>query len=487
VAAGKQSIASWQLLEPILRAQNPWWSDRELDVPAHRRRPFAGLASALKTGSLILVLRGPRQVGKTTTMLQIVQDLLRDGVPDTDVLFINFDEPLFQEPLALRTLLDGYETTIRRRSFAQGHWFAFFDEVHKIDNWATQVKALQERSDVRMMITGSSAVLVGRKARESLAGRTLTTEFPPFSFREVLETWEPHLVKGLPSPLDVHAIAEKGRAAFEHVRDATRPPTRRQALRQRLERYYTRGGYPRLHSGDVPDDRWADYVREAIFERVLGVDIPDLFPVDSPRALREVYLHVARQTGQQLSQLALAQKLNAAGIAVTQPTVGRYLHYLSDALLVREFRAYPSAHASAARKPVKVALTDLGVRNAIFRNAPSLFESPPEDVGPLVETLVQTVLWGTDLQVSFYRESVREQSRRVEREVDFIVEDDAGNALPIEVKFRAHIGPDDFAGLRALQARRHFDRAIMVTRDTWDERDEPPCLLVPLLDFLLAF
>ena len=53
------------------------------------------------------------------------------------------------------------------------------------------------------------------------------------------------------------------------------------ALAVALDRYYSRGGYPRLHSGEVEDDGWADYLVETVFNRVLGVDIPDLFRFSS--------------------------------------------------------------------------------------------------------------------------------------------------------------------------------------------------------------
>jgi predicted AAA+ superfamily ATPase len=59
--------------------------------------------------------------------------------------------------------------------------------------------------------------------------------------------------------------------------------------------------------------------------------------------------------------------------------------------------------------------------------------------------------------------------------------------IPIEVKFRSQIESADFAGLMALHKKRRFECAIMVTRDTWDRRTNPPCLMIPLLDFLLAF
>jgi predicted AAA+ superfamily ATPase len=204
--------------------------------------------------------------------------------------------------------------------------------------------------------------------------------------------------------------------------------------------------------------------------------------------LRHIYLEAARRTGSEVSQGGLAQDCNAAGFRTTQPVVGRYLHYLADALLIREFRRYPLARGRTARVPVKITLTDLGVRNAIFRGAPSLFESPPEIVGPLVETLVQTVLSGTGLQVHFYRDYEKTGDRRSRiEEIDFVVEALDGRVIPVEVKFRSRIDSEDTGAVRRFVSRFSSPLGLLVTRDLfrWDRENRILC--VPLLEFLLAF
>lgn len=249
-----------------------------------------------------------------------------------------------------------------------------------------------------------------------------------------------------------------------------------------------RGGYPRLHSGEVDDDRWADYLVQTIFENVLGADIPDLFPVENPGLLRSLYLSVARLTGQEIAQNKIATEISGRGIPTNQPTVGRYLHYLADALLIREFRRYPLAKKASARVPAKITVTDLGVRNAIFRGAPSLWESDPQPLGPLVETLVQGVIRDQNLQVHFYRDFDKPTDRRTQiREVDFLAERIDGSILPVEVKFRKRIDAEDLSGLRHFTAKYRPASGIVVTRDLcqWDAENRE--LWIPLLFFLLAF
>jgi predicted AAA+ superfamily ATPase len=475
-------------VDQILRDLNPWWSpphEVRPKPPAFRRRQVQALLERLqKPRALMQVVRGPRQVGKTTAILQLVEELLAGGIRPADILLIRFDlEPLREAGLA--TLVRWFEDAIRKRKLDDGApAFLFLDEVHKLPAWNEELKHLSEISRPRVLLTGSSSVLVAKGARESLAGRVVTTQFPPFGFREVLEAWDPELVPPGPPIRLLDAFSPRAREHFRAIHAFTTRHVRE--LAPALDRYYNRGGYPRLHSGEVDDDSWCDYVVETVFERVLGVDIPDLFPVEQPRLLRHLYLSVARRTGQEVSQIDLAEEAIVAGIKTNQPTVGRYLHYLSDALLTRELRRYPLGKSRNARLPVKMVLSDLGVRNAIFRGAPSLRDSAPDIVGPLVETVVQTVLHDTDLALHFYRDRIDPDARKSAfEEVDFVAERTDGTVLPVEVKFREKIDGDDVATIKRFIARYRAPAGFVVTRDTWFE--DGPVLALPLADFLLGF
>ncbi|MBI2919747.1 MAG: ATP-binding protein [Planctomycetes bacterium] len=477
----------------VLNDLNPWWSDPRIvrPAPAAYRRHFVRrlLARLLAQSLPVEILRGPRQVGKTTALLQLVQDLIAAGVSPRRILFARFDNDLVREIRGgLSTLLRWFRTSVREEAQPDStEAFLFLDEVHKLPRWSEQVKHVSDTFPVRIVVTGSSALLVGKGGRESLAGRTLTTEVPVFQFREVLEAWSPELVTGLPEAVSVRESFDPA-AAAAFASAASIPAESRLGVARCLERYFQRGGYPRLHSGATPDDSWADYLVESVLERVLGADIPDLFPVQQPRLLRHVYLHVARLTGQEITQVSAAESARSAGYEANQVTVGRYMHYLVEALLVREFRRYPLARKASSRLPVKMTLTDLGVRNALFRGAPSLASSPPETVGPLVETLVQGCLRGPNLQVHWFRDNLVPGNRKTPvLETDFVLEETDGRVVPVEVKFRRTISGEDIRGLRHFMERFDSPCGILVTRDSRQWNAEKRILSLPLLDFLVRF
>lgn len=479
--------------ERVIRQLNPWWADDGAvrpKPPAFRRPLIASLVDRLRRskGTPVEIIRGPRQVGKTTGLYQVVEDLLAAGRRGRDILFVRFDlELLREEASALLSILDWFAELVREAPLDQEpRPVILLDEVHKLPRWDEQVKHIVDTFPVRVLLTGSSSALVARGGRESLAGRSFSTELPPFSFREMLECWHPTLAAGLPPRISFtdtfDGRLEEWAEAYQQLE-----PQQKLSVRRQLERYYTRGGYPRLHSGEVEDDLWADYIVQTIFENVLGADIPDLFPVAHPQLLRAVYLEVARRTGQEVSQNSLAGILNERGFSTNQPTVGKYLHYLADALLIREFRRYPLAKKSSARVPAKITLSDLGVRNAILRGAPSLMESDPTVLGPLVETLVQTVVRDHNLQVHFFREPESKRRGAPVREVDFVAERVDGEVVPIEVKFRHQVRPADTKGLEHFMERFRPPCGILVTRDLFATQPLMRLLFVPLESFLLAF
>jgi uncharacterized protein len=477
----------------VLRDLNPWWSEPPIvrpKPPAYRRPLIAEMALRLAgQRGLIEVVRGPRQVGKTTGIYQIIEELLARGTKGTDILLVRFDlELLREEAASLRRVLAWFVSTVRRRALEEGRpAIVFLDEVHKLRRWHDEVKHLSDSFPMRMLLTGSSSVLVARGGRESLAGRVFTTELPAFTFREVLECWHPRLATALPPRQKLNDAFAGSLVPVAERLDELKPQ-QKLAIRRHLERYFQRGGYPRLHSGEIDDDRWADYLSQTVFDNVLGADIPDLFPVDSPALLRHLYLQVARLTGSEMSQNKLAELATTQGFPTNQPTVGKYLHYLADALLIREYRRYPLAKKGSARVPAKITVSDLGVRNAIFRGAPSLWESDPAVLGPLVETLVQSCLRDYNLQLHFFRDHETPHDRRTPIvEVDFVAEKIDGSVLPIEVKFRKRIDGGDLRGLATFKQRFGTKFGVVVTRDLARWSPLEGLLYVPLQSFMLMF
>ncbi len=165
-------------LEATIRDDNRWWrGETAFQLPPLRRWLFSPLLTGLEQGlAPVQVLRGPRQVGKTTLLNQLIDDLLRNGVQPHRIFRVQFDELRglrgLEDPVL--ELTRWFAANILKKSFHQAandgeRAYIFLDEVQNLRDWAPQVKHLVDMNPVRILVTGSSALRI-EAGRDSLAG-----------------------------------------------------------------------------------------------------------------------------------------------------------------------------------------------------------------------------------------------------------------------------------------------------------------------------
>jgi predicted AAA+ superfamily ATPase len=164
--------------EQIL-AQNPWWrdgawaaSDRQLALLAGQpARLPAELVSTIDLGRAgIHVLRGPRQVGKTTDLKLLVERALAEGRKPSSIVYLTLDLIEGEHHVELA------RTVTRAKALAghSGPSIVLLDEVTGVARWQTAVKALWDDGTIGedvVVCTGSSAIDLHRGAAERLPGR----------------------------------------------------------------------------------------------------------------------------------------------------------------------------------------------------------------------------------------------------------------------------------------------------------------------------
>ncbi|MFQ5806622.1 MAG: AAA family ATPase, partial [Phycisphaerae bacterium] len=156
-------------LDSYLRATNPWWEGKPGRVlPPYRRWAFGVLLNKLR-GDLApaVVLRGARQVGKTTLQEQAIDHLVStDGVEPRQILRVQFDEiPALtglRQPLL--AIADWYQNRILRQTFNEAAHagkpaYIFLDEAQNVADWAPQLKALVDHHTVREPLPEASALV----------------------------------------------------------------------------------------------------------------------------------------------------------------------------------------------------------------------------------------------------------------------------------------------------------------------------------------
>ncbi len=265
-------------LSENLRDLNPWWEGKPgPSMPPHRRWPFDRLVRMLRVGMTpACVLRGPRRVGKTVLLRQIIELLIGEGVSPRRILYVPFDElPALRglsEPVL--AISRWFEATILGRSFNQAGRanepaYLFLDEVQNLDAWAPQVKNLVDNHMVRALVTGSSSLRI-EAGRDSLAGRVTTLDMGPLLLREIALLRYGHQVDAFwaDNGLDKVATPQFWQDGIQFAQDT------KQLREQAFRSFSERGAYPVAQERhDIPWPEVADYLNETVIKRAIQHDL----------------------------------------------------------------------------------------------------------------------------------------------------------------------------------------------------------------------
>lgn len=266
-------------LEEFLRNTNPWWMDKPMSpLPPVRRWLFETALQRLKTGlAPVTVLRGPRQVGKTTLQEHIIDHLLhRENLNPARVFRVQFDEIPSLKGLKdpILSLSSWFEKNILKGSFNE--WahknepiYIFFDEVQNLKDWAPQIKSLVDHHAVRMMLTGSSALRIEHR-RDSLAGRISTLELGTLLLREIAHIRGWGEIPPLLPPNGLQVIKEQ-----DFLEDLKKQGVTYWEIRDNAFKAFSeRGGYPIAQVRvDRPWEEVADQLNETVIRRVIQHDL----------------------------------------------------------------------------------------------------------------------------------------------------------------------------------------------------------------------
>jgi predicted AAA+ superfamily ATPase len=231
--AASFSGAELPALAEYIDQMNPWWRDEPAPpVRVYKRWPLPLLVTRLQSGvTPAVVLRGPRRVGKTVLLRQVLDTLLNQGVASNRILYLPFDELPDLNKLSQPLLSLAYWFERRRlgctfneaaRNGAPA--FLFLDEVQNLDAWAPQLKSLVDNHEVRVFVTGSSSLRI-EAGRDSLAGRISTLTLGTLLLREIAGLRFGHAIGALMPQNGLAAFLrrefwEEAKAKGERERDA---------------------------------------------------------------------------------------------------------------------------------------------------------------------------------------------------------------------------------------------------------------------------
>ncbi len=329
----------------------------------------------------VQVLAGPRQVGKTTVVRQVME------AAKIPAHYASADEPTLRD----RTWLE-QQWDIARLRAKEGKTGALLvlDEIQKVTDWSSLVKLLWDADThsgvpLKVVLLGSSPLLIQSGLTESLAGRFEVIPAPHWSFTEM-----------------------------------------REAFGWNLEQYVFYGAYP--GAAELIDDpeRWRRYILDSLIETTISRDILLLTRVDKPALLRRLFQLGCAYSGQILSYQKMIGQLTDAG---NTTTLAHYLELLQGAGMLAGLSKFSSGQVRQRGSSPKLQVLNTALMSAQDNRSLAEARQDGNHWGRLVESCIGAHLvnstFGTNISVTYWRER--------NHEVDFVLQQ-GKTTVAIEVK-----------------------------------------------------
>jgi len=330
----------------------------------------------------IQVLMGPRQIGKTTLVTQLVQKskmgyhfIAADAVAVTNTAW----------------LAQQWETArVKMDQEGAKEFLLVIDEIQKIKDWSEMAKLLwdadtRSKRNLKVIFLGSSRLLIQKGLTESLAGRFETTYMGHWSYEEM-----------------------------------------HQAFGWDVDQYVWFGGYPGSAGLITDEDRWKKYVKESLIETSISKDILMLTRVDKPALMKQLFETGCLYSGQILSYNKMLGQLQDAG---NTTTLTHYLELLNTAGLLAGIEKYSKNVIRKKSSSPKFQVHNTALISAQKEDSFKAIQAKPDEWGRLVESAIGAHLLNHSHTGGFNLYYWREGND----EVDFVLEK-KGKIIGLEIK-----------------------------------------------------
>lgn len=366
--------------------------------------------------NLIQVITGPRQVGKTTLASQLTKKInipfhfvSTDAVPSSNSIWIQ------QQWDFVRTKL---------KNSGSNTYLLIIDEVQKLNNWSELIKKEWDKDrrnniNIRVILLGSSTLLISKGLSESLMGRFELIQLPHWSYPEMSDAF--------------------GFTADDFV-------------------YF--GNYPGSAHLISDELRWKDYIRNSIIEPTISKDILQLTNIQKPALLKNLFELGCIFSGEVLSYTKILGQLTDAG---NTTTLAQYQKLLDEVWLLSGLQKFSGSKIKSRASSPKWMVYNTSLSSVYEElNFKSLINDQVK-WGRKVEQTIGAHLINSarvnNLQVYYWRD--------VNDEVDFVIQKNS-KIIPIEVKIgkvKSH------KGLNVFSKKFNIKKSILISDETfkWQE------------------
>ena len=364
----------------------------------------------LEQRHFIQIITGPRQVGKTTLIKQLKEDI---SLPVTYFSADNVSNP--------DSGWIDLQWDIQRTKFQTSgvkEYILVFDEIQKISNWSEAIKKQWDKDtfenrNIKLILLGSSQMLLQKGISESLAGRFELIPMAQWSFSEMNEAF-----------------------GFTELE------------------YLWFGGYPGGAVLKNDEARWKEYILNSLIEPTLYKDILLTTRIDKPALLRKLFELGCSYSGQIVTFQKILGQLDDAG---NTTTLSHYLSLLDLGGLLSGIEKYSKEKIRQRASSPKWQVRDNALLSVMSGKTFDQVKNDPAIFGRFVESAIGTHLLNSKKEnktnLYYWREG--------DKEVDYIIEYD-NKIISIEVKSSVNKSSN---GLYEFRKRYNPHKSLIIEKD----------------------
>jgi predicted AAA+ superfamily ATPase len=317
------------------------------------------------------VFTGIRRCGKSTVLELFQNELKSEGVPEGQIISINFEDPDFD---ALKTYQALYNH-INSKIVPDKMNYIFLDEIGLVDEWQKCVDGLFIKKNCDIYVTGSNSYMLSSELATLISGRYIEIKMLPLSFREYIS----------------------------HVGETDLP--------KKYRTYLENSSFPYLV--DIADRRQIRAYLDSIYNTALLNDVVARKKIADASILKSVTKFMFDNIANITSTNKITDTLNSIGRKISLPTVENYIEALCDCFMLYRVGRYDVKGRQHLKTGDKYYLADIGLRTYLLgRNS--------VDMSKALENVVYLELLRRGYEVYIGKVD--------QSEVDFIVIGDEGTA-----------------------------------------------------------
>ena len=272
---------------------------------------------------LIKVIIGIRRCGKSVVLLQIMDELKNKGINSSQIIYINFED---EDYSFIKNDKDLHEF-VKSKIINDGKYYLFFDEIQNVENWEKAINSFKATKNVSIFVTGSNSDLLSGELATHIAGRYVSFNIYPFTFKEVCELKE---IKN------------------------------REEIDRAFEDYIKWGGMPQRFV--LTDENQTKTYLSDIYNSIVIKDIVERFGIKDLDLFNRVIEYIVTTPSQNFSADSLVKYfLNSDNRDISKVTLYNYLEYMTKAMLINKADRYDVRGKRILNGKYKYYLTDLGL------------------------------------------------------------------------------------------------------------------------------